>query len=356
MKYPAIVCDLEKLTHNFNTLESILTPKDVQMTVITKVVCADKKIVETLYDAGCRSFGDSRIENLKNIPYEDVRKILVRLPDYSNVRDIVMHSDLSLNSSLSMIRVLNQEACEQRKFHDIIFMVDLGDLREGMWYKYETEICNTMKEAFNMQNISIRGLGTNLTCYGGVLPTSERLTILSDLKEKIKDKFGYDIPIISAGNSSSLPLVQSDEWKDEWNHLRIGEALYFGRDTAYRNQIEGMYEDVFTMKAQVIECYFKPSVPVGEIGTNAFGEVPEFIDHGDSFRVILNIGRQDVLESQIVPVDKSFKIIGASSDHLILSSEEPIKVGQVIDFEVDYGGLLNLYTSPYVSKEYNYKK
>jgi predicted amino acid racemase len=52
-------------------------------------------------------------------------------------------------------------------------------------------------------------------------------------------------------------------------------------------------------------------------------------------------------------VDGGIELIGASSDHLILDvthAEKPYAVGDTIDFSLDYGALLSVCTSEYVSK------
>ena len=45
-------------------------------------------------------------------------------------------------------------------------------------------------------------------------------------------------------------------------------------------------------------------------------------------------------------MDSSIKILGASSDHMILDvtdCELEIQVGSIIEFNMDYGGMLDLY-------------
>lgn len=105
--------------------------------------------------------------------------------------------------------------------------------------------------------------------------------------------------------------------------------------------------------AEIIELKDKPSVPCGEIGRDAFGGSPQFTDRGIIKRAILACGRQDVLWDHIVPLDGGIELIGASSDHLILdltNADKSYDVGDTIDFSLDYGALLSVCTSEYVSK------
>ena len=109
------------------------------------------------------------------------------------------------------------------------------------------------------------------------------------------------------------------------------------------------------LEAQIIELQEKPSVPIGEVGVDAFGQKPFYEDRGVIKRVILAIGKQDTDQDSLRPLDKNIDILGSSSDHLILDvtkSDKNYKVGDVISFEVGYGGLLKAATSKYVEKYY----
>lgn len=97
----------------------------------------------------------------------------------------------------------------------------------------------------------------------------------------------------------------------------------------------------------------KPSVPIGEIGKDAFGNVPQFIDVGIRKRAILALGKQDVYIEGIFPLEEKLKILGASSDHTIVDitdASQEIVVGDEIVFGLTYPGLLSASDSRYVGK------
>ena len=49
----------------------------------------------------------------------------------------------------------------------------------------------------------------------------------------------------------------------------------------------------------------------------------------------------------------SLKILGSSSDHIILNSKNKnLKVGDEVNFKLDYGGLLAAMTSPFIKKHF----
>ena len=84
---------------------------------------------------------------------------------------------------------------------------------------------------------------------------------------------------------------------------------------------------------------------------DAFGNIPEFQDHGQIKRAILGVGLQDVLVSGLTP-RSDIEILGASSDHIIVNTKKTeLKVGNELEFDLNYGALLSAMTSPYVIKK-----
>ncbi len=50
-------------------------------------------------------------------------------------------------------------------------MVDMGDLREGIWFGEYQRILETVTLITGLPGLELYGLGTNFNCYGTVLPT-----------------------------------------------------------------------------------------------------------------------------------------------------------------------------------------
>ena len=97
----------------------------------------------------------------------------------------------------------------------------------------------------------------------------------------------------------------------------------------------------------------KPSVPIGEVGKDAFGNTPQFIDAGIRKRAILALGKQDVYIEGIFPLDEKAKILGASSDHTIVditNADCEVRVGDEMLFALTYPGLLSASDSRYIEK------
>lgn len=348
--YPRMEISKSKLRHNTKVLCDLCRKSGINVMAVTKCFCAIPEAAAAFVEGGAEMLADSRIENLKKLKSFPVKKVLLRIPMYCEVDDVVEYADYSLNSELSTLIKLGEAAVKKGKIHNAIIMVDLGDLREGIWPNH---IDSFVEKAVKIKGIEIKGFGVNLTCYGGVIPDEKNLKQLVDISNKMAEKYGLNIEIISGGNSSSVYLLLDGKLPEGINNLRLGEVLLLGRETAYGNQIKDLYRDAFILKGQIVELKDKPSVPIGNIGMDAFGRTPEYKDRGIMKRAIVAIGRQDIVPDLIHPVDEKLEIIGASSDHLIINattSENNYKVGDVVEFLMDYGGLLSASTSPYIEK------
>ncbi|MBW9154164.1 ornithine racemase Orr [Clostridium estertheticum] len=352
-KYPCMEVDLKKLTHNVKIILEMCNKKQIDVVAVTKVYCAQMPIVEAILEAGVAMVGDSRILNLKKLKDLNCKKMLLRIPMISEVSEVVKYSDCSLNSEIDTIEQLSKAAKELNKIHNIILMVDLGDLREGVLVD---DVVSIVSKIVMLDNIKLIGIGTNITCYGGVIPDSENLGKLTKLKIEIEKGFDLKLPIISGGNSSSLYMVINDTMPKEINQLRIGEAIVLGRETSFGKPVPNCYDDAFILSGEIVEIKSKPTVPTGTIGVDAFGHIPSFEDKGIRKRAIIALGRQDIRVEGITPLDNDISIFGASSDHLILDvtdSKKQLIVGSIVEFKIDYGCLLKAMTSPYVEKYYN---
>ncbi len=246
--------------------------------------------------------------------------------------------------------MLSQAAQSLGKTHQVILMVDLGDLREGIW---PDGLPFVIDQVIQLPGIQLVGLGCNLACYGGVIPTSEKMQQLIDLATNTRTRTGLELPVLSGGNSANLPLIIEGAMPSGINNLRIGEAIQLGRNVLDRSPWPGTRQDTYRVVTQVIELERKPSMPIGVRGQDAFGGTPDFVDRGLRRRAICNIGRQDIVIDNLNPEDSGIIVLGGSSDHLILDVEEAtdeLHVGSEVAFFPGYGALLAAATSAYVQK------
>jgi predicted amino acid racemase len=349
-RYPTIEVYLKKIESNCSRTVELCSAVNIDVTAVTKGFCAYPEIAKSFIKGGAKALADSRIENLKKLKDLEVEKVLLRVPMMSELDDVVDFADMVLISEISTAEELGKKASRKGTIQRVLAMVDLGDLREGYWLD---EILAAYGRLLDVEGIEVAGLGTNLSCYGGVVPSVENLSTLVEYAERIEKKYGVQVGIVSGGNSSSLHLVYKGLMPEGINNLRIGEAILLGRETIFGIERESFHNDTFVLKAEIVEVKEKPSIPIGEIGVDAFGKVPVFTDRGIRKRAIIAVGKQDIQPDTLVPHDSGIIVLGGSSDHTILDvsdCEEDCRVGDILSFDLTYGGMLGGMTSPYVRK------
>ena len=351
MNTPRLEIDLAKIGHNAREMVRLYGAKGVGIIGVTKGVLGDPTIADVFVRNGISILADSRIANLKKMQEAGIKAtwLLLRTPTPSEAEAVVRHADISLNSELTVIRELSRAARASGFLHKVILMVELGDLREGIMPEdLEEAVAGTLA----LPGVRLAGIGSNLSCFGGVKPDETNMSRLSSLAQGIEDKFGLRLEYVSIGCSTVFSWLKTVEKAKKINCARVGDSLLLGGRDLEEKGIPGLHYDACRLVAEVIESKVKPSVPYGEIGIDAFGTIPTFTDRGIIRRAILNVGRQDVLYTQLYP-RLDIDILGASSDHLIVDAKKTeLKVGDEVVFDLDYGAMLQAMTSPYVAKVY----
>ncbi|MCC5929980.1 MAG: alanine/ornithine racemase family PLP-dependent enzyme [Cyclobacteriaceae bacterium] len=346
----------EKLQHNYRYLNSLFIENNISWAIVTKLLCGSKNYLQEVINLGIDEVCDARISNLKLIKSlnPNIQTVYIKPPAYRSIANIVRYADASFNTEYQTIKWLSEEAVSQDKLHKIIIMIELGDLREGVMGDHLLEFYESV---FELPNIKVTGIGANLNCLYGVMPSEDKLIQLSLYKQLIEAKFNQQIPWVTGGTSVVLPLIFRRQIPIGVNHFRVGESLYFGNDLFTGEPIPGMVEDVFKLYAEVIEISEKPVVPSGYLDLNPSGEAFTIReeDYGrKSYRAILDLGVLDFSTTDyLIPEDDHVKITGASSDMMVidLGEKEPeYKVGDLMSFRLKYMGALRLFNSNYVEK------
>ncbi len=351
---PLLEIDLDKIASNAEQVVNRCQKHNIQVLGVTKGFSALPPIVNAMVHGGIQGLADARLENIVSLRSCGFHQhiTMLRIPRLSRAHQVIFSANASVNSELIVIKALALAAQGARKPHEIILMVDVGDLREGIMPEYVLDVA---RKVSTMKGVTLIGLGTNMGCFGGILPSISNLGVLAQIGKDIEQKLGIKLDIISGGGTSTLMLVDNKTVPQGINQVRVGEGILLGTDTSHNRRIPYLSQDAFTLKAEIIEVKTKPSVPIGRIGRTAFGTVPVFKNRGTRKRAIVALGMQDVDVDGITPMDEHTFILGASSDHLILDVEDTIhdiKVGAPIAFRPNYHGMLSLCSSKYVNKTY----
>lgn len=345
---PRLIIDLGKIVANYLRLKKRADRAGVAITVVLKGIAGDLRIVRSLVEAGAQEIGDSRLENLRSFQraFPNIRRMMLRLPQLSRIEETVASAQISLNAEISTLEGLHRLGIP----HEVMLMVDLGDLREGV---DETGLISLAKACRRFSTLKVTALGANFSCFAGAAPTAAKLERLVTQAQFLRSEFQFPVEMVSGGNSSSLPLLYQNRLPAGINQLRIGEAILLGRETMHGQYLADLCRDAFIVEAEVLQVQRKPACPKTGLGLDAFGRLPNFPADVPGIKALLNIGHQDTSMVGLIPLDSQLTILGGSSDYLVVTGEEAaLKVGRVLRFIPNYWGLLSLMTSTYVAKTY----
>lgn len=354
----------KKIISNIKKLSSFLNNRGMQWTMVTKLLCGDKDILKELISDPViklsHSVGDSRISSLKTIKKFDpnIVTMYIKPPAMDIIRSIVSYADISLNTSFKTLEAINAEAKRQNKKHRTIIMIELGELREGV---LRERVVDFYKRVFQLSNIEVEGLGTNLGCMYGIEPTYDKLIQLSLYKQLLESVFEKQIPLISGGSSITLPLIKQKKIPNSVNHFRVGEAVFCGTTPFDNNRFSNLNIDAFEYYGNIIELEEKEIVPDGVIGEGNVGHAAEFNEdeiHKKTTKAILDFGVLDANAEDLKPKDPSIKFVGTTSDLTVydlgsnLDSKGNVKyhVGTQLPFIPGYMGSARLMNSKFIKK------
>ncbi|MDD4028766.1 MAG: alanine/ornithine racemase family PLP-dependent enzyme [Caldisericia bacterium] len=353
MYTPILSIHIEKLRNNLAVILGLCEQNNIQLTPITKVVMGDPVICK-MYTERVTSLGDSRLRDIVRMKNNAIEAefMLIRTPSLKNVAPVVEICDSTLNTELKVLEAMNEYCLEKKITHKAICMIEMGDLREGIMPQ---DFQDFLKQCRHFRGLEIVGIGANATCFAGLIPTPDNLSVLEKAAKDFVSIMGHKPLYISGGGSNVIPLLENQTLPPYINHLRVGESIVMGVDAIYKKPVQGCFQDCFTLTGEIIELKTKPSIPLQPLTKNAFGETPIFKDKGLRKRAIVDIGRLDTDVSEIEPLDLGITILGASSDHLIVDVEEAeqsFQVGDRISFGLHYSALLYSMSSDYVQKKY----
>lgn len=351
-----ITIDIKKLKSNFDYLNTLFRKNNIEWSIVSKLLSGNKMFLTEILKFDIKQVCDSRVSNLKEIKSINpkIETIYIKPPAKRSLSSVVKYADISMNTEIETIKLLSKEAKKQNKTHKIIIMIELGELREGVLGE---DFIDFYESIFKLENIKVVGIGANLSCLYGVLPNHDKLIQLSLYEQLIEAKFNKLIPYVSGGSSVTIPLIFQNLLPKGINHFRVGETLFLGTDVYNNVKFKKMHSDVFSLHAEIIELIEKSIVPSGEMGTNVEGDSYEFNQDNigeTSYRAIIDLGLLDVETEHIELVDKNLKLAGASSDMIVIDLSEnkkKYKVGDLIEFTLDYMGILRIMSSKYIEKK-----
>jgi len=350
---PTLRIDLEAIRHNALLVADLCRRAGVRPSLVTKGVLGDPTLVGEVLACGLCSVADSRLGNIRRMREAGLRAEfqLMRVPAPAEAEEVVALADLSYHSELVTLRAVAAAAEATGREHRVVLMVDVGDRREGF---LPGDVLGAARAVLGLGSLRLTGLGMNVGCVSGVLPSPANLGLLAELAADVEERLGVGLDVVSGGSSSSLALAAEGRLPARVNHLRVGTAVWLGDYNAGDDPIPGARQDTFEFLAPVVEVKWKPSLPCGEVGVDSFGRRPVFEDRGPMLRVLLGAGRQDVWVEGLRPRLEGLRVLTASSDYIVLDATacpRPPQVGEELRFGLRYPAMLFAMQAVHVRKE-----
>jgi len=353
-----LVINQQKIIDNINNLNDFFKSKDIYWTLITKILSGNKVILDKILNNQAmdrlHSVGDSRLTNLRNIKQirPDIKTMYIKPPPMNLVKSIVANTDISLNTSLKVIKAINKESEKIGKIHQIVIMIEMGELREGILRESIEEF---YKQVFNLPFIEVIGIGTNLGCMYGIEPTFDKLIQLVLYKELLEAKFKTKLELVSGGSSITLPLLQLNKLPPNVNHFRIGEAAFVGTSPLDNQVFNNLHYNAFEFLGNIIEIENKDVVPDGVISNASIGHTSEYNESATKRKqAILDFGILDVDTDELKSKNEQIKFIGTTSDMSVYevndSKDKVYHIGDKIPFHPSYMGVARLMNSRFIEK------
>jgi ornithine racemase len=350
----------KRIIGNIHKMNQFCEKHNKKWTFVTKVLAGHKPLLKNILQSeeisSIHSIGDSRVSSLKTIKSIDKNLVTMYLkpPSSSFVKNVVSYADISLNTDFSTINQLNKEAKHQNKIHKVIIMIEMGELREGVMRE---KFIDFYSKIFDLSNIEVIGIGTNLGCMYGIEPTFDKLIQLCLYKQLIENKFNRGINLVSGGSSITLPLLSKGKVPQGINHLRVGEAIFLGTSPLTTKKFLNLSTNSFEFKATIVELEKKQQIPDGVIGNGNVGhaDVPdETMMDKEEYKAVLDFGVVDVDIDDITPKDPLAHFVGTTSDLSVYGLGQQLKnykTGGYLTFSPSYMAVARLMNSKYIDKE-----
>ena len=286
------------------------------------------EVGQALLEGGAIGLADSRLRNLRRLKEAGLSPLmLLRSPALSEVEEVVETADQP-ELGKAVLKALSDAAAARGVVHQVLLMVDLGDMREGVW---DDKLLDLYAYARKLPGIEVWGLGANFACLNGSPPWRGQYQRLAELAQACGDPS----LVISGGNSSTLHIIRQGLWPGEWtshvSNLRIGESAFLGWDIIDQ-----------TPPGATKMCAAGGSNEVQDKPT------PQSLRR----RALVALGKQDLGTGSTRPIQEGMEVKGITRDHAVVDVTGASRRGRrVLAFAVDYWALLALCTSPYVIKE-----
>jgi predicted amino acid racemase len=345
--YPRLTIDLGAVAENTRLLAARLLGEGFTLVGVTKCVDGERRVGQTMLEAGCAGLADSRLPALARLAAASLGPLtLIRAPQPDELATAARVAHRVLLSDPGAAPTLGEHAAGSPV--QILLTVDLGDRREGVLPDAAPAVARAIA---GLPGVVLAGISVNFACLSGQLPTQELFRQAEDVLGECAASCAVE-PQLSLGGTCVMQHL--DGYHPRYpTEIRSGGGPIYGYDFVSGAGLDGLQRTDPVLTAVVLECYRKPPAPSGSTSCDAFGHVPEVeLPDDDANYTLLYLGRRDCEPGGLRPLLPGSYLAGATSDVSVLITPEPLRPGDTVSFAVDYDALVRAVTSPFVAKEF----
>lgn len=351
---PKLTIDSAKIKHNIKAIQSFCVLKGLQLVGVVKSCQMIPALVMLFQESGISALGISDIDiNSRLGARLGGSPLLITMPKPSQADIVVSSFRASVNSELVTIRALSNAAEKHQTTHEVTLMIETGDLREGILPEDVVRSVRSILE-FRSPYLKLTGIGTNLACCSGTLPTEANMSVLNDVALDVERQLGHRFEKVSVGGSIMLDWLESHQLPRQINELRIGEAILLGTIPSINRRHHALFHDAFLFKGVILEVKEKP-VPVGRNGPEVVCGGRAVVKSRVRKRAVVDFGRINTVPDDLQCLDSNVLYVGCTSDYSVFDVTEcssPLAPGDEICFIPNYRAMTQSLISPYVTREF----
>lgn len=291
-----IQVDLAAIEANARTLRRRL---DADLVGVVKGVGADRRVAETLVEAGVGTLGVSRVGHLRALQDLDASLQLLRIPAPSDLDAVVNLADVTLHGSRTVLERAADVSAREGVVHRVVPMVDAGDGREGMPVAEARVAVDWIRDR---DALALEAVGLTLGCFGD-RPDPEAV-------RRVAARFP-DVPL-SVGGSGLL--LARDALASSVASYRIGDALLTGKWES--TPVPGLRQGAIRLEAEVLASRAESAV--------------------------VDVGRAVTDPRHLLPVG-DFGIERWSNEQAVISTAVP--EGEFVSFEMEYDAVATTFNA-----------
>jgi len=343
-----LLLHLEKLRQNLDTVLAFAQTRNLSLLLVTKVIQSRPDLLTLINHPALSRIADLHAVNLAKLPRGVTERAHLR-PRVSNALETARHCDRVFLSDTRVAQALAQ-ARESLGLPPlrVSIMVEAGDLRDGVPWDDLPAVVKTMA---SFEGITVEGLGVNLGCLSGVIPTTESMERCAEGLRRVRKLSAEPLPGFSVGGTVYWEDLRQG-FPAEFTEFRLGEAAFFGYNTSKGVPIMELEEGVFTLDLEVLEVWKKNvgDVPPGEAGLNAFGQKMHSLVTGLRQRAVLDGGENLAPMSALRPLNEKTFLVGQTHEYTVLdcTGVEVPEVGGRVSFHAAYEAVARSFLSPFL--------